>query len=152
MSWKTIKGYSDEIGVSQSEYWEIITSWLGLREKQHNSFLAVSFEDFINGEDLRPGFVRQIVGSAGTINYITLEEYFPSEFKFTVSISAEYLDPSTKYLIIRNEITQIPNGSRWNISVSEKFLTKFSIRSLLFGKVYNLDDMFHGHVQFTKVD
>lgn len=152
MSWKTVKGFSDKIGVSQPEYWEIVTSWLGLRKEQHNSFYAMFFEDFVNGEDLRPGFVRQTVGTAGTINYLTLEEYFPGEFKFTVSISREYFDPNTKYLTIRNEITQIPNGSRWNISVSRK--QKTSILSLLFGsQVYiNLDQMFHSHIHFTEVD
>ncbi len=63
MGWKIKKGYADKPGVSKEEYWKIVTSWLGLQEEQYGSFIAMFFKDFVNGKDLRPGFVRKLVGT-----------------------------------------------------------------------------------------
>ncbi|WP_153800452.1 hypothetical protein [Foetidibacter luteolus] len=149
MNWKTKKGYSDKLNLSQQEYWEIVSSWLGLREKQYNSFIAMSFNNFITGKELKPGFVREMVGTQKSILYLMLDEYRLDEFRFTVSISKNYLDHNTKYLVIKNAITVIPNGSRWNIEVSEK--SKFPA-SLFGGLSKNLDSLFHGHIHFEEIN
>lgn len=147
MRWKTKRGYSDKKGVSKDEYWEIVSAWLGLRDKQVNSFIAKFFEDYINGKELRVGYVRQLVGSRGSINYLSLEEYFPEDYTFTISVSMDYRNENSKYLVIKNEIVEIDNGSRWNIKVSEKrdFSTLFSG-----GLSSNLDHMFHGQIHFDR--
>lgn len=147
MKWKINKGYSDKTDATKDEYWEIVSSWLGLREKQYNSFIAKFFREYMNGQELRKGYSRQLVGTQGTVHYLTLEEYNPEEYSFTVSISTEYLDSDSKYMIIRNKITELESGSRWNIEVSEK---KSFWNKLTGGLGSRLDGMFHGHVHFNQ--
>ena len=149
MSWKTNSGHSDKQGVTTEEYWEIATSWLGLRERQYNSFMAMQFRDFVNGNEIRQGFVRKMVANRGSIHYLTLDEYDPANLSFTVSISTDYNNPETKYMIYKSRITQIPKGSRWNIEVSKKQTP--SLLSFLFGGRDNpLNYVFHGHIKFEK--
>ena len=149
MGWKVKKAYSRREGVSQSELWTEATNALGLNESESSVFIALRFENFINGKELKPGLIRQMIGSRGTVHYMRLEEYDPENFRFAISICTEHLDQSTRYLIIRNEIQEVENGAIWNVEVSEK-------RALLVrlitggGFISNIDAMFHSRRHFVQ--
>lgn len=145
MKWKIAKANSRKNNLDKNEHWELACSRLGLTESSSGPFIAKHFKDFMNGKELKKGFTRKLVGVKGTVHYLTLEEYNPEMLTFTVSVSSEYLDNDTKYLIIRNKINEEEEGSTWEIEVSKKK----TIWSLIVGRLNsNINNMFHNYTDF----
>lgn len=145
MNWKTIRGHRN----SEHPAHDMFNKLLSIHGLQESSgvLYALHFEEFINGSDLRVGLIRKLVGVRGTAHYLTLEEYNPSDLQFAISLCTDHIDPNTKYMIIRNHVTESPTGSVWNIEVKK---LKGGFLSRLVGESGNgIDHIYHGKYRFS---
>ena len=147
MSWKKSKGYSIRENQTTEQLWDYAQSVLGLDPEERSLIIAMSFGDFINSSEIKPGLVRELTGNSGK-HFMRLDEYDPENLKFSISISSEHLDKNTMYLILRNQISKSENGAVWNIEVLEKRSLFAKLLGGGFGN--NISGMFHGYERFKQ--